>query len=168
MNQRPLGPEPSALPNCATSRIMPISAERHGLSHDRPKPIATACPYRSPPDCAVPHGMDTLAELRLRTNRLAGDRPPIFASLPCCRSYPPRAHRSVTQRKRTAARARDLSSHHAFLCTETSPQAGTRRSDAGARLLWSRAATAWRSPAAKASHIASAGSGTSGATSNSR
>lgn len=35
LNQRPLGPEPSALPNCATSRIMPISAERHGLSHDQ-------------------------------------------------------------------------------------------------------------------------------------
>ena len=130
LNQRPLGPEPSALPNCATSRIMPISAERHGLSHDRPKPIATACPYRSPPDCAVPHGMDTLAELRLRTNRLAGDRPPIFASLPCCRSYPPRAHRGVTQRKRTAARARDLSSHHALLCTEPAGDLITGRHEA--------------------------------------
>ena len=53
LNQRPLGPEPSALPNCATSRIMPALAEPLGIPRARsratrdcaPVPIATRLPH---------------------------------------------------------------------------------------------------------------------------
>ena len=55
LNQRPLGPEPSALPNCATSRIMPALAEPLGIPRARsratrdcaPVPIATRLPHAS-------------------------------------------------------------------------------------------------------------------------